>query len=138
MKRIFPIIALAIVLQCCTHQPGRRAEIKKDTLIALLVDIHLTDAYLQHRGMRPSKQIERDKIDNAYGFILEKHKVTPNQFINTMQYYGNHPKEYEQIYNKVIEVLSKYETECMSSSNDQQKDKNMSKTDEHDNAHQKK
>lgn len=118
MKQIVGIIILAIVFQCCSHEPGSRSEIEKEKLIPLLVDIHLTDAYLQHRGFRPNKQTQRDKIDNAYGYILEKHNVTPNQFLNTMQYYGQHTKEYEAIYNKVIEILSKYETECMTKPDD--------------------
>ena len=122
MKRFIPIIVLLVLLQCCSREPGSRPEIEKDQLVDLLVDIHLTDSYLTFRN-RPGKWPLRDDIEQAYGFILVKYNTTPVQFKNTMTYYGRHIKEYEQIYNKVIEKLTKFETEIDNPTNSNDKPK---------------
>lgn len=99
-----------MLLQCCSRKPGSRPEIERDKLVDILVDIHMTDAYLAYRG-RIGKWPQHDDAESAYVYMLEKYDVTPAQFNNTMKYYGRHIKEYEQIYNKVIERLTKYQTE---------------------------
>ncbi|MBR5168864.1 MAG: DUF4296 domain-containing protein [Salinivirgaceae bacterium] len=117
MKRFIPIIVLLVLMQCCSREPGSRPEIERDKLVDMLIDIHMTDAYLSYQG-RFGKWPKHDDAENAYGFILEKYDVTPAQFMNTMKYYGRHIKEYEQIYNKVIERLTKYQTENDEASSD--------------------
>lgn len=80
----------------------------------VLFDIHLTDGYLTYSGCRIDRN--RDKIESAYGYVLDKHSITPKQFHNTMKYYSKHLAEYEKIYNKVIEKITKYETENLKAS----------------------
>ena len=111
MKGRFLVAALIIfvVAQSCSHEDGARPEIKKKELIDLLVDIHLVDGYLAYNGTRIDR--ERDCIEGVYGYVLSKYNVTPKQFSNTMKYYSRHMADYEQIYNKVIEKLTLYETE---------------------------
>ncbi len=114
MKRIVLILLVAFLFQSCSENDGKRPEIKKDQLVDVLFDIHLTDAYLNYSGYRIDRN--RDKIESAYGYVLDKHNITPKQFHNTMKYYSKHISEYEKLYNKVIEKLTKYETEMMKAS----------------------
>ncbi len=112
MNRFFILIVLALSLQCCTREEGDRPEIKKDKLVDVLVDIHLTDGYLSITGYRIDR--DREKIEGAYGYVLDKYGITPKQFLNTMKYYSNHVSDYENIYNSVIEKLTKMEVESES------------------------
>jgi hypothetical protein len=115
MKRLrnFLLVSLfAFAAISCSHEEGSRPEIKKDKLVDLLFDIHLTDGYLSYSGARLDRN--RDRIEGAYGYVLRKYDITPKQFSNTMRYYSRHLEDYEQIYNKVIEKLTKYETEAIS------------------------
>lgn len=113
MKRFGLLILTVILLQSCAKTEGSRPEIKKDELVDVLVDIHLTDAYLSQEGCRIDRN--RDKIESAYGYVLDKHSVTPKQFQNTMKYYSHHIDAYEQIYNKVIERLTTFESNLLQS-----------------------
>lgn len=114
MKRILLILLAAFLLQSCSESEGKRPEIKKEQLVDVLFDIHLTDGYLTYKGYRVDRN--RDKIESAYGYVLDKHNITPKQFHNTMKYYSKHISEYEKLYNKVIEKLTKYEGEMMKAS----------------------
>ncbi|MBR5643952.1 MAG: DUF4296 domain-containing protein [Salinivirgaceae bacterium] len=107
------VLMLALAVQSCSHNDGDRPEIKRDKLVDVLVDIHLTEGYLSYSGSRIDRN--RDRIEGAYGYVLRKYDITPKQFDNTMKYYSDHLSDYEQLYNKVIERLTKMETENLSS-----------------------
>ena len=113
MRHFWLFIVLAFALLSCSNEDGARPEINKDELVDLLFDIHITDGYLSYTGSRVDRN--RDRIQGAYDYVLRKHNVTPKQFNNTMKYYSRHTDEYEKLYNKVIEKLTKFETENLNS-----------------------
>ena len=108
---LLAVLVVFVVAQSCSRGEGARPEIKKDQLVDMLVDIHLTDGYLSFSGARPDR--DRERIIESYTYILQKYDITPRQFHNTMIYYSRHIDDYEQIYNKVIEKLTIYEAEAM-------------------------
>ena len=108
---LLAVMMVFVVAQSCSRDEGARPEIKKNRLVDVLVDIHLTDGYLSYTGSRISR--DRDRIEGSYSYVLQKYDITPRQFRNTMIYYSRHIEEYEQIYNKVIEKLTIYEAEAM-------------------------
>ncbi len=128
MQKLLKLILILIIMivQSCTHSDVRRPEIKKDVLIDVLVDIHLTDGYLTQRGFRIDRQ--REKIDCAYGYVLNKYDITPKQFMNTMKYYSYHADAYEQIYNKVIEKLTRMESDQNNTSTNTRQSSQKSKS----------
>jgi hypothetical protein len=113
MRKVLLLLVFAVAMLSCSHEDGDRPEIKKDVLINVLFDIHLTDGYLSYSGARIDR--DRERIEGAYDYVLRKYNITPKQFSNTMKYYSRHTDDYEKLYNKVIEKLTKYETENLSS-----------------------
>ncbi|MBO7495624.1 MAG: DUF4296 domain-containing protein [Salinivirgaceae bacterium] len=111
IRRIAVLLTLSVVsvAMSCTHEEGDRPEISRNELVEVLYDIHLADGYLSYSGSRIER--DRDKIEGVYGYVLSKHNITPRQFRNTMKYYSRHLEDYEKLYNKVIEKLTRYETE---------------------------
>ena len=109
MRHFWLFVVLAFTLQSCSREEGSRPEINKDELVDLLFDIHIADGYLAYTGSRVDRN--RDKVEGTYDYVLRKHNITPKQFRNTMKYYSYHVDEYEKLYNKVIEKLTKRETE---------------------------
>ena len=103
------LVALVFALLSCSHEEGSRPEIKKDKLVDVLVDVHLTEGYLTYSGSHVDRN--RDRVEGAYNYVFRKHTITPQQFSNTMKYYSRHVDEYEQLYNKVIERITLYETD---------------------------
>ena len=116
MRYYWLIVVLALALQSCSHEDGARPEISRDKLVDVLFDIHLADGYLAYSGARIDR--DREKIEGTYGYILRKHNITPHQFNNTMMYYSRHINEYEKLYNKVIEKVTRYETENLNINKD--------------------
>ncbi len=112
MRHFWLFVFFLFALLSCSHEDGERPEIKKDILVDMLVDIHITDGYLSYTGSRIDR--DRESIEGAYNFVFQKYNITHKQFDNTMMYYSRHIDEYEKIYNKVIEILTKYETENLS------------------------
>jgi hypothetical protein len=105
IKNITPLlIAICLLFISCSQ-----TEISREKFIDLLVDIHLADGYLSNQGYRIDA--ERGKINEGYTYILNKHQVTQKQFINTLEYYSRHTEQYDEIYNQVIEKLTRLETE---------------------------
>ncbi|MBR2194105.1 MAG: DUF4296 domain-containing protein [Salinivirgaceae bacterium] len=113
MRYFWLFVVLAFALQSCSRDDGARPEINKDELVDVLFDIHIADGYLSYTGSRIDRN--RDRIDGVYEYVLRKHNITPKQFSNTMKYYSRHADEYETLYNKVIEKLTKFETENLNS-----------------------
>lgn len=105
MKVNYILFLLFLVIVSCRQQEKVKAEIDRDTFIDLLVDIHLADGYLNTQGYRVD--VERGKISEGYSFVLKKHNVTPKQFLATVKYYTKHANQYDEIYNKVIEKLTR-------------------------------
>lgn len=103
------LVMLAIMMHACNIANKPKAEIERDVFVDLLVDIHLADGYLNTQGYRTD--VERDKITQGYIFVLKKHKVSPRQFMATMKYYSENTKAYDEVYNKVIEKLTKLQSE---------------------------
>ena len=125
---LLALLMVCMIAQSCSREAGSRPEIKKDDLVNLLVDIHIVDGYLIFNGSRIDR--DRDRIEGTYGYVLRKHNVTPLQFNNTMKYYSRHIADYEQIYNKVIEKLTLYETESLNDGgNNTQSPESMKKKD---------
>ncbi len=105
MKVTYFLFFSLLVLMACRQEEKVKAEIDRETFIDLLVDIHLADGYLNTQGYR--MDVERGKIAEGYSFVLKKHNVTPKQFLATVKYYSKHANRYDEVYNKVIEKLTR-------------------------------
>ncbi len=78
-------------------------------MAALLTEIHLVE------GSVTPMLIQRDSatqyILNNYNFLFTKYKTNDKEFKETMDYYVRHPKELDKVYEKVLENLSKMQSE---------------------------
>jgi hypothetical protein len=106
MRKTLSSVAVVI---CLLFTGCNKAEISRDKFVDLLVDIHLADGYLTQLGYRADR--EPNKVYEGYGYILNKHQVTQKQFMNTLKYYSKHIQQYDEVYNQVIEKLSRMESE---------------------------
>lgn len=106
----FPIIfILALILgaglSSChekKHISGR-AFVKRDVLVNVLVDIHLSDAVTNDRSFY--RKFEADSID-LLGPILDKYEISQARFDTTMKEYSQHPGLLDEVYNDVLRKLN--------------------------------
>ncbi|MCT4622380.1 MAG: DUF4296 domain-containing protein [Schleiferiaceae bacterium] len=79
-----------------------------EKMVAVLTDVHLIE------GARTGLVIMGDStvgVREHYKAFFEKHNVTQAEFDSSFVYYSKNPKEFDEIYVKVIENLSVIESE---------------------------
>ena len=114
-KEYWLLIALFFLIVSCSEHEKRiqkKDTIQPEELVLLISDIHLADAILAmptYLRRIPGK----DSLSN-YQDIFDKHGSTLEQFETTLQYYSDHPLEFELIYEKVVNNLSKLDSEIKS------------------------
>lgn len=85
--------------------------ISKDKMAEILVDMQIAESSLRLDG----KYGDTLKMYSVmyYKNILENHHISMEDFNISHQYYLEHPKEYKDISEKMIEILGKLEAENM-------------------------
>ena len=116
MKKYFWFIFILFLISFSCNERGSRIH-KKETippekLVPIITDIHLADAIL---GMPTyiKKFPGKDSLSN-YQDIFDYHDYTMLEFETTLKYYSNKPVEFEEIYEEVLDNLSKLESEIKS------------------------
>jgi hypothetical protein len=88
--------------------------LNKAQMISLLVDIHLTEASLKlNQTGTPPKDINL-YYSSTYTPVFKKHKTTPEQFEQSLQWYSRHIDQLDEIYTEVITRLSKLQAQIKS------------------------
>lgn len=81
--------------------------LSEDTMVAIIVDIHLTEGFVQ------SLPIPFDSSKKVYPLlekdVFEKHRVSDSVYLASLQYYLRYPALMEQIYSRAIDSLTVFE-----------------------------
>lgn len=110
-NRLAILLFLAIILfiSCNRKQGVVSAEIiPKDSLINIIVDLHLADAILIN-SVTQSK-ISDISSNHLYKSVLNKYEITKERFDSSIIFYSENPIVLDSIYDKVIEKLSMIES----------------------------
>lgn len=102
---LFIFFVLTFVLaNCGSKETTPESVLSKDKLISLLIDMYLAEAKLEGMPIQKDSSIKffmpREKK------ILEKLGVADSTLKITYQYYFQHPKEFEEVYDAVIDSLN--------------------------------
>jgi hypothetical protein len=111
MRNIVLGFFLCVLCSCGSDQVTIPSDIiPQEKMMNVLMDIHIAEA-----GIKSDYSINQDSITqlgvNYYDFIFRKHQVSKEDFKKSFLYYSNHPELLEGIYQKMIEEMSKKETE---------------------------
>lgn len=105
MKTISKILILLIACSftniSCQSDKIPKDIIQEDTMVSILTEIHLADAYFSIMTDEKDKNQENSS-EQAYTKILEQYNVSPKDFEKSIDYYTEHPNEFRNIYEKVI------------------------------------
>lgn len=82
--------------------------IPDDTLILILTDIHLADAFM---SVKRTEKLNFSRGD-LYRSVLESYHIPQARFDSTIHYYTNHIEEYEAVYEVIMQNISQKETEA--------------------------
>lgn len=108
-------IVIFMVSGCSSHPKGPPAKgvIGQNRFVDLLVDIHFYEGVFTVTEDMASYQrdMSHDTVDYYQG-IFEKHGVTREQFTKSFNYYSYNPSQFERLYNRVIDELSRRVSEA--------------------------
>lgn len=112
VKRYFVIALLFLSFACSSDQVKiPNYVIQPDSMVPILTDLHITDAYLAINRSRESNAVKK----TFYKSVFSNHGVSKQDFDTSILFYTAHPEVYEAIYDKVMAELStrmaKYEQE---------------------------
>ncbi len=109
------IFILMLGFQCRTESgedrnPAPAYLIPADSMVSILVDVHLIESSL--KVIHTKKQDNEHYTDSYYQSLFEKHRITRQQFVQSLDYYERDAKALEKIYENVIIELSKLESQA--------------------------
>ena len=106
-KIILSFVILCSVLSCTKREEKIPDDlIQREKLIPLLADLQYAEAITQLKNLSYTDSTKAIAYGN-YKYVLEKHKVTPEKFTATFDWYKNHPKQMSELYKDVLTQLSK-------------------------------
>jgi len=111
---IWPSILFLMLLSCTSKiekiTPPPDNLIPQNTMVEIIVDLHLMDGVLQSSQKRGDREMESKKY-YLYKSILEKYDITREQFESSMEYYQQDLETIDAIYADVVTELSKMKSE---------------------------
>lgn len=79
--------------------------IPRDSMVAILADIHLIEATIQIKGLGRFDTLKAE----AYGrfrYLFEKYHITNSRFKESLEYYRSEPEYFHLMYDDVLTRLS--------------------------------
>jgi hypothetical protein len=112
MKRLLVILSIILIASVsCDKLPIEKPEnlIKEKKMIDMLVDIHIAEATYRH--LQYDSAIRNSSSSNFYYSILDKYEVQDSVFEKSFVFYASSPKQFEKMYQDVMNKLSQIEQE---------------------------
>lgn len=110
-KQLIIFVLLLTGFISCDKLPIEKPEnlISEKDMIEILVDIHIAEATFSH--MRYDTLIKKSSSENFYYSVLEKYQVADSVFEKSFVFYASTPKQFEDLYQDVMNKLSETEQE---------------------------
>lgn len=106
--RFFIFTALCIfTLTACTNKPDN--VMSQDEMVNFLTDLHKLDGALAIQAFK-TDSIDQSRI-YYYNALLNKYGITKADFDSSLVWYVDNPKKFSNIYIKVQENLTKFESD---------------------------
>lgn len=119
----FTIVSFIIILTSCTINKNTEIIIPQDTMAMVLADVHMADATL-------SIIINHNKfkeIDDYYYTVIQKYNINRARLDSSISYYSSRGKEYADIYEEVMLILSKKEGATIAEKSENEEIKKIAK-----------
>ena len=103
MKKSFLGIIILVAVSCLSDGPSKSL-MDEEEMINSLIDLHLAEASVQN--LRLSGDSSRIVFAAREKQLLKDHHITDSVFINSYNYYLDHPIKLEEIYGAVVDSIS--------------------------------
>jgi len=111
-RYIFLILIFFSVVACSTRPKVPKGFPNEKEMAELLADIYIAEGTINNSGFYHGKS--DNKIPGYYRFVLDKHRLTKQEFDTVVSWYTAHPKLFKEVYEDVISILSEQEAQIAS------------------------
>jgi DNA-binding transcriptional ArsR family regulator len=114
MIKKFSFLFICLLVVACSDKPTISIPdnvLSKEKMAAVMLDVHLLEASMSMTG------INRNNIDLAGSSVsldldvLKKNNITKKQFDESFNFYSNNPQLLSEVYQMVLNDLSKMQAE---------------------------
>ncbi|MEP3838171.1 MAG: DUF4296 domain-containing protein [Algibacter sp.] len=105
LKRLLLVVGIIFMALACTNLKGPEKPkklISKDKMVDILIDARLLTS-----ANSKNKMIMRDSGLDMNNYVFKKHNIDSLQFALSNSYYSYYVDEYEEIYTKLTDSLTK-------------------------------
>jgi len=105
-NRIAFVIGIILLFSACEGRP--KGVLNQNDMVSVLTDLHKLE------GSMAAKDIPYDQFDKKneyYLSVLNKHGITPAQFDSSLVWHSKNAKNFDKIYDKVLENLTNLQTD---------------------------
>ncbi len=111
-----PALFLLILLFACSHKQTESIPptvLSKEKMAAVLVDIHLLEAMMNTNTLNPDKISSTNAPVLPTVDVFKKNNISKKQYDDSFDFYTKHPEMLTEIYQVVLNSLSKMQAEAM-------------------------
>jgi hypothetical protein len=111
MRKILVLITILGLLIFSCGTPKEKTPdnlLPPDSMVSILVDVHLAEAAANVTRL---SDVQSFKAQSLYPAIFKSHQTDSTTFHSSFNYYLKHPEKLEAIYDKVLNELSRRESE---------------------------
>ncbi len=104
MKKLSVLFFVFIFLISCKEEKTPIGIIAKDKMVGILVDMHISDAYLNQVINVDTLQ---GQAKSRYNYIFKKYKTDSTKFSKSLNYYSLKTDEFDKMYQNVLDSLDR-------------------------------
>ncbi|WP_439185271.1 DUF4296 domain-containing protein [Carboxylicivirga taeanensis] len=117
MRYFFYTLLLVFLISSCSTRPKVPADLPdEDEMALVLADIYHLESVLGQTRLSYNTSQE-DKLSGYYRYVLEKHHISKAEFDTAMVWYSANPTVLADVYDEVIEILSRRDAELKNKMN---------------------
>src|SRR5690349_18629820 len=101
---------ICLMLGCLTACKKEEPHLPPSRMEPILADLHVADAYstMVRDSLHPNGEKNYDSLAVWTSQILARHKVSLQDFNQSMDWYRDHPVELDSVYARSIQLLEKH------------------------------
>ena len=113
LRKLFYILVYLFFTACSGEQEIKIPDnvLSKDKMAQVMLDIHLMEASMNLTGGNPNKIDLPGSSVPLNIDVLKKNNITKKQFDDSFSFYTNNPELLSEVYQKVLNELSKMQAE---------------------------
>lgn len=107
MRTPFLLLGFLCIMAACSESKVEVPSnvIPRDTMIAILADVHLAEANIQVLSLGRSDSTKEEAY-GLYRFILSKYRINDEKLRRSFEFYRSEPEYFHEMYNEVLTRLS--------------------------------